>query len=476
MTGSGPDMYVKAKPLNSIVLPLVPNMSHPSSPPHPVSALHAQMGLKGTICVPGDKSVSHRALMFGALARGETIIEGLLEGEDILATADAMRQLGAQVEKIDGRWHVKGVGMGNFSAPDAPLDFGNAGTGVRLCMGLVGSCDFVTRFTGDASLRSRPMGRVLEPLKSIGVEVVEEQGGKLPIAIRGPRNPKPISYTVPMASAQVKSCVLLAALGIAGTTTVIENTFTRDHTEKMLIGFGANVRIIKLDNGGRKIEIEGLPDLVGQNVVVPGDPSSAGFPMVAALIVPGSDVTIENVMMNPTRTGLLTTLLEMGADITIANERETGGETIADLRVKYSALKGVTVPPERAASMIDEYPVLAIAAAFATGETRMLGVEEMRVKESDRLAAVAAGLAANGVDCEEGADYLVVSGTGAVGGGGMVTTHLDHRIAMSFLVMGMAAQNPVSVDDANMIATSFPAFMEDFTRLGAKFAPVKGAA
>lgn len=409
--------------------------------------------------------------MFGALASGETTIKGLLEGDDILATAEAMRRLGAKIEKRGAKWHVQGVGKGNFTQPTEPLDFGNAGTGVRLCMGLVGSCDFVTRFTGDASLRSRPMGRVLDPLKSVGVEVVEERNGKLPIAIRGPRDPKPISYTVPMASAQVKSCVLLAALGIAGTTTVIENTPTRDHTEKMLMGFGADLTITELDNGGRKIEIEGQPDLRGQEIEVPGDPSSAGFPMVAALIVPGSDVTIENVMMNPTRTGLLTTLLEMGADISISNQRETGGENIADLRVKHSALSGVTVPPERAASMIDEYPVLAIAAAFAKGDTKMLGVEEMRVKESDRLSAVAAGLIANGVKCEEGQDYLIVSGNGAVAGGGMVETHLDHRIAMSFLVMGLAAQNPVTVDDANMIATSFPDFMSDFTRLGAAFTP-----
>lgn len=440
-----------------------------------MAASATQRPLKGILRVPGDKSVSHRALMFGALARGETLIDGLLEGEDILATGQAMRQLGAKVEKRGDQWHVQGVGMGNFTAPEADLDFGNAGTGVRLCMGLVGASDFVTRFTGDASLRSRPMGRVLEPLKSIGVEVVEEHDGKLPIAIRGPRNPKPITYTVPMASAQVKSCVLLAALGIAGTTTVIEPMPTRDHTEKMLIGFGADLRITPMEGGGRRIEIDGQPDLQGQHVVVPGDPSSAGFPMVAALLVPGSDITIENVMMNPTRTGLLVTLLEMGAQIDVLNERESGGETIADLRVRHSELMGVTVPPERAASMIDEYPLLAIAAAFAAGKTEMLGVHEMRVKESDRLAAVAAGLIANGVRCEEGPDYLIVEGMTHVPGGGMVKTHLDHRIAMAFLVLGMASNRPVSVDDTNMIATSFPQFMDDFTRLGAEFSTEAGA-
>lgn len=439
-----------------------------------MAASPADGPLRGILRVPGDKSVSHRALMFGALARGTTTIDGLLEGEDILATAEAMRQLGAKIEKQDQLWRVTGVGMGNFKAPAADLDFGNAGTGVRLCMGLVGSCDFVTRFTGDASLKSRPMNRVLEPLKSIGVEVVEEQDGKLPIAIRGPRQPKPISYRVPMASAQVKSCVLLAALGIKGKTTVIEPVPTRDHTEKMLKGFGADLTITPMDDGGLLIEIEGQPDLVGQDVVVPGDPSSAGFPLVAALLVPGSDITIENVMMNPTRTGLLVTLLEMGGDIEVLNERETGGEMIADLRVRHSKLKGVTVPPERAASMIDEYPVLAIAAAYASGTTKMLGVHEMRVKESDRLSAVAAGLLANGVQCEEGTDYLYVTGMANVPGGGIVETHLDHRIAMAFLVMGMASDMPVIVDDSTMIATSFPQFTDDFIRLGAALSAAPG--
>lgn len=444
-------------------------MSETAQRPKPTAAFNTHKPLSGVIRVPGDKSISHRALMFGALSRGNTVVEGLLEGEDIFATGRAMEALGATVGKEGDKWIVAGVGVGGFKEPAHPLDFGNGGTGVRLCMGLVGACNFVTGFTGDASLRSRPMGRVLEPLKSIGVQVIEEDGGRLPIALRGPKNPKPIEYTVPVPSAQVKSCVLLAGLAIPGKTIVIEPVLTRDHTEKMLAGFGANITVTELPDGARRIELEGMPDLKAQNVVVPGDPSSAGFPLVAALIVPGSDVTIENVLMNPTRTGLLRTLLEMGANIEIKNLRVSGGEEIADLRAKHSGLHGVIVPPERAPSMIDEYPVLAVAAAFARGRTEMRGIGEMRVKECDRLSAVARGLEANGVVCSEGKDYLIVDGRHQVPGGGAVETHLDHRIAMSFLVLGMASEEPVIVDDSNMIATSFPSFMKDFTALGAGF-------
>jgi 3-phosphoshikimate 1-carboxyvinyltransferase len=449
-------------------------MSHALAPRPRAS--HHKGALSGTIRVPGDKSISHRAMMFGAMALGRTVVTGLLEGEDVLATGRAMQALGAKIEKTGDTWQIDGLGVGGFLAPSHDLDFGNAGTGVRLTMGLVGAYPFTTRFTGDASLTARPMKRVLDPLRAIGVEVVEHHDNRLPIALRGATDPVPVNYRVPMASAQVKSCVLLAGLVIPGTTTVVEPVMTRDHTEKMLEGFGADISIETDADGVRTIRVQGLPDLKGQNLIVPGDPSSAGFPLVAALIVPGSDVTIENVLMNPTRTGLIDTLIEMGGDIAIENRRVSGGEDIADLRVKHSDLKGVTVPADRAPSMIDEYPVLAVAAAFAQGRTEMPGLEELRVKESDRLAAVARGLEANGVLCEEGHDFLVVEGKGAVPGGGTVQTHLDHRIAMSFLVMGFASEKPVHVDDDRMIMTSFPSFEADFTRLGAGFSPAEDAA
>nr|WP_127145193.1 3-phosphoshikimate 1-carboxyvinyltransferase [Pelagibacterium montanilacus] len=432
-------------------------------------AAHSGSALKGAMTVPGDKSISHRAMMFGAMAMGRTTVSGLLEGEDVLATGRAMQALGASVEKTGETWTIDGLGVGGFLEPTDDLDFGNAGTGVRLTMGLVGAYRFVTRFVGDASLSARPMGRVLDPLRAIGVEVVEHHDNRLPVALRGPRTPLPVDYRVPMASAQVKSCVLLAGLVIPGETRVVEPIMTRDHTEKMLAGFGADISVGTDEAGVRTIRVKGLPDLRGQDIVVPGDPSSAGFPLVAGLIVPGSDITITNVLMNPTRTGLIETLIEMGGDITLENRRTSGGEDIADLRVRHSRLRGVIVPPERAPSMIDEYPVLAVAAAYAQGRTEMAGIEELRVKESDRLAAVARGLEANGVVCEEGTDFLIVEGTGGVRGGGTVKTHLDHRIAMSFLVMGLAADRPVTVDDDTMIATSFPSFAADFTRLGASF-------
>lgn len=428
-------------------------------------------GLAGSVRVPGDKSISHRALMLGGLATGETRVTGLLEGEDVLRTGDAMKAMGALIERDGKAWRIKGTGNGCLLEPDAPLDFGNAGTGSRLTVGLVGTYDMTTRFIGDASLSKRPMGRVLDPLRQMGTQVLEaEAGDRLPITLRGPKHAAPITYRVPMPSAQVKSAVLLAGLNAPGITTVVEPVRTRDHTEKMLAGFGAAIEVETDSEGARHIRLEGQGRLSGQVIEVPGDPSSAAFPLVAALIVPGSDIRIENVLMNPTRTGLILTLQEMGADITIENHRASGGEEIADLRVRSSQLKGVTVPPERAPFMIDEYPVLAVAAAFAEGETVMQGLDELRVKESDRLAAVAAGLEVNGIDCTEGENSLVVRGRpeGKGLGGGTVSTHLDHRIAMSFLVLGLATEKPVTVDDQNIIATSFPEYMELMCSLGAE--------
>ena len=428
-------------------------------------------GLTGTVRVPGDKSISHRSLMFGGLASGLTRITGLLEGEDVLRTAEAMKAMGAAIEREGATWVIRGTGNGCLLEPEEPLDFGNAGTGARLTMGLVGSYDMVTRFIGDASLSTRPMGRVLEPLRQMGVQVEEAApGDRLPITLRGPKHAAPITYRVPMASAQVKSAVLLAGLNAPGITTVIEPVMTRDHTERMLAGFGAEIEVEVDAEGARHIRLQGQGVLNGQEIAVPGDPSSAAFPLVAGLIVPDSDITIENVLMNPTRTGLILTLQEMGANIELLNRRLAGGEEVADLRVRSSELKGVAVPAERAPSMIDEYPVLAIAAAFAEGETVMLGIEELRVKESDRLSAVANGLKANGVDCTEGEATLAVRGRpdGKGIGGGRVATHLDHRIAMSFLVLGLAAEKPVTIDDQSMIATSFPDFMGLMRGLGAK--------
>ena len=450
-------------------------MSHAAAP-KPATARKSS-ALSGTARVPGDKSISHRSFMFGGLASGETRITGLLEGEDVMRTGAAMKAMGAHIEKRGAEWVIRGTGNGALLQPEGPLDFGNAGTGSRLTMGLVGTYDMETTFIGDASLSGRPMGRVLEPLRQMGVQVLKATpGDRMPITLHGPKHAAPITYRVPMASAQVKSAVLLAGLNTPGITTVIEPVMTRDHTEKMLKGFGANLSVETDERGVRHIFIEGQGKLTGQTIAVPGDPSSAGFPLVAALIVPGSDITIENVLMNPTRTGLLLTLQEMGGQIDILNPRNDGGEDVADLRVRYSELKGVTVPPERAPSMIDEYPVLAVAASFAEGETLMQGLEELRVKESDRLSAVANGLKLNGVDCTEGEASLAVRGKpGGKGLGGhpngqdtTVQTHLDHRIAMSFLVMGLATEKPVTIDDQAMIATSFPEFMGLMKGLGAE--------
>ncbi len=426
--------------------------------------------LAGVVSIPGDKSISHRSFMFGGLASGETRITGLLEGEDVINTGKAMSAMGAKIRKLGDVWIIHGTGNGCLLEPQAPLDFGNAGTGARLTMGLVGVYDMKTTFIGDASLQSRPMKRVLDPLRLMGVQVEATEGDRMPLTLHGPRIAAPISYRVPMASAQVKSAVLLAGLNTPGITTVIEPVMTRDHTEKMLKGFGASLDVETDAEGVRHIRIEGQGKLTGQNIDVPGDPSSTAFPLVAALIAPGSDITIKNVLMNPTRTGLILTLQEMGGRIDILDPRLAGGEDVADLRVRGSELKGVNVPAERAPSMIDEYPVLAVAASFAEGETVMNGLEELRVKESDRLAAVARGLEANGVDCTEGKETLSVRGRpGGKGvGGGTVKTHLDHRIAMAFLVMGLAAEKPVTIDDASMIATSFPEFMGLMTGLGAQ--------
>lgn len=445
-------------------------MSHDALPA-PLAA-RAGSALRGRIRVPGDKSISHRSLMFGAVSLGETRIEGLLEADDVLATGRAMAALGATVTRDgEGAWRVGGLGCGGLLEPESVLDFGNAGTGSRLTMGLVGGHAIAATFVGDASLSRRPMGRVLNPLREMGVEVIARAGDRLPLTLRGPKTPTPITYRVPMASAQVKSAVLLAGLGAPGVTTVIEAVATRDHTERMLQGFGAALSVEIGASGERIIRLEGRPELKAQHVVVPGDPSSAAFAVVAGLIVPGSDVTVENVLLNPQRTGLFQTLVEMGADLAIENERLSGGERIGDVHVRASRLKGVVVPPERAPSMIDEYPILAIAAAFAEGPTMMEGLEELRVKESDRLAAVARGLEANGVACTEGEASLVVEGlrAGARVGGGRVATHLDHRIAMAFLVLGMAADAAVTVDDTTMIATSFPSFRGLMEGLGAEF-------
>jgi 3-phosphoshikimate 1-carboxyvinyltransferase len=427
--------------------------------------------LTGKVRVPGDKSISHRALILGALAVGETRISGLLEGEDVLNTAKAMQALGAKVERTgEFAWSVRGVGVAGFAQPEGPLDFGNSGTGCRLVMGAVAGCPISAVFDGDASLRSRPMRRVLDPLTLMGARVgASGEGGRLPLTLNGARDPLPILYRTPVASAQIKSAVLLAGLAAPGITTVIETEASRDHTELMLRHFGAEIVSTKEGNHGRKIALTGQPELHGAKVIVPADPSSAAFPIVAALIVEGSDLVLSDVMTNPLRTGLFTTLREMGASIEESQFRGDAGEPMAQFRVRASKLRGVEVPPERAPSMIDEYLVLAVAAAFAEGTTIMRGLQELRVKESDRLEATAAMLRVNGVKVEIVGDDLIVEGKGHVAGGGLVATHMDHRIAMSALVMGLAAEKPVKVDDTAFIATSFPDFIPMMRGLGAEF-------
>jgi 3-phosphoshikimate 1-carboxyvinyltransferase len=438
--------------------------------PRPLTARRSQ-ALKGTLRVPGDKSISHRALIFGALAIGETPISGLLEGEDVLHTADAMRALGAKVERTrPGSWSVHGVGVSGFCTPPGVLDFGNSGTGCRLVMGAVAGCPVTATFDGDASLRKRPMRRILEPLELIGARSLEvTDSGRLPLKLMGARDPMPVIYRTPVPSAQIKSAVLLAGLAAPGETTVIESEASRDHTERLLAHFGADVRSEEQEQG-RKITLRGQPELVPAPIVVPADPSSAAFPLVAALLVPGSELILKDVMTNPLRTGLITTLQEMGADIEMLDRRSEGGEELADLRVRASTLRGVEVPAGRAPTMIDEYPILAVAASFAKNTTVMRGLGELRVKESDRLAAIAHGLRTNGVEAEISGDDLLVHGSEQPVGGGEVGTHMDHRIAMAFLIMGLATKNPVRVDDSSFIATSFPGFVEHMAGLGAEFA------
>jgi 3-phosphoshikimate 1-carboxyvinyltransferase len=428
--------------------------------------------LRGSAAVPGDKSISHRALILGALSIGETRISGLLEAEDVLNTAQAMRSFGTDVLRdSEGSWRVFGRGVGGWAEPESVLDFGNSGTGSRLVMGAAATTKMTAVFTGDASLRRRPMARVLDPLTQFGAEYRAHAGGLMPVTLIGAEQPISIETEVKVASAQVKSAMLLAALNAPGMSRIVQRTLTRDHTEKMLQGFGAQIDIERLADGGEAIHVTGEAELKARAVDVPRDPSSAAFAIVAALIVPGSEIAVPAILLNPRRTGLIATLKEMGGDIQVTNVRESGGEEIGDLIVRASALKGIEVPADRAPSMIDEYPVLAVASAFAEGRTIMRGLEELQVKESDRLAASANGLKANGLKVEVGPGTLVVEGRGLDGvpGGARVATEMDHRIAMAFLTMGLAARDAVSVDDIGMIATSFPEFEQLMRDLGADF-------
>jgi 3-phosphoshikimate 1-carboxyvinyltransferase len=424
--------------------------------------------------VPGDKSISHRSLMLGALAVGRTEITGLLEGEDVLCTAAAMRALGAGVERLaDGRWLVDGVGIGGLAEPSDIIDLGNSATAARLLLGLLGTHPITCFMTGDASLRGRPMRRVTEPVSRFGAQFTTREGGLLPLAVTGAPNPVPIEYVLPVPSAQVKSAVLLAGLNTPGETTVIEPQQTRDHTERMLGHFGATIRTEPIAGGGKRITLVGQPELTAAPIAVPADISSAAFALVAGLIVPGSEVTIAGVGLNPSRTGLLASLKEMGADIVYLNERTEGGEPVADLRIRAGTLTGADVPPGRAPSMIDEYPILAVAASCARGRTVMRGLAELRVKESDRLTATATGLAACGVRVTVEGDDLIVEGDGRPpSGGALIETKLDHRMAMAFLVLGLATRSPVRIDDARPIATSFPGFVPLMNQLGAGFAEI----
>ena len=433
---------------------------------------HKSGPLRGQANVPGDKSISHRSLILGALSLGETRIQGLLEGDDVLDTGKAMQAFGAEViNHGGGSWSVHGVGVGGFAEPGQVIDCGNSGTGVRLIMGAMATSPIAATFTGDGSLNKRPMGRVTDPLALFGAQSYGRSEGRLPLTLIGAAQPLPVRYEVPMPSAQVKSAVLLAGLNAPGQTVVIEKEATRDHTERMLAGFGAEVTVEETD-AGRVITLTGQPELRPQNIIVPRDPSSAAFPVCAALIVEGSDVLVPNIGLNPTRAGLFYTLQEMGADLTFENMREEGGEPVADLRAKYSPdMQGITVPPERAASMIDEYPILSVVASFAHGVTRMHGVKELRVKESDRIEAMATGLRAAGVTVQDGPDWWHVHGLGgAVKGGALAATHLDHRIAMSFLILGMGAREGMSIDDGGPVATSFPIFEPLMAALGASIA------
>jgi 3-phosphoshikimate 1-carboxyvinyltransferase len=423
--------------------------------------------LAGALTVPGDKSISHRSLMFASLAVGESRITGLLEGEDVLATAAAMRAMGAEITRgDDGIWRVHGVGVGGLRQPVTALEMGNSGTSTRLLMGLVASHPITATFTGDASLSARPMGRVIEPLSQMGADITSSPGGRLPLMVRGICPAVPIAYTLPVASAQVKSAVLLAGLNTPGITRVIEPVATRDHSERMLRGFGAALTVEETSEG-RVISLTGEADLKPQDITVPGDPSSAGFWLVAGSIVPGSDIVVRNVGLNPTRIGLLTALRMMGADITELDPRTVGGEPVADLRVRHASLTAIDVPADLAPSMIDEYPVLFVAAAFATGRTTARGAHELRVKESDRIATMAAALGACGVDYEEYEDGLAITGSGGapIPGGATVASKLDHRIAMSMVVAGLHAAASVTIDDIAPVATSYPAFFQTLDTL-----------
>ncbi|MDX1574803.1 MAG: 3-phosphoshikimate 1-carboxyvinyltransferase [Kiloniellales bacterium] len=443
----------------------------------PSLTANQSQGLAGSLRVPGDKSISHRALMLAALAVGESTIEGLLEGEDVMRTAAALRALGAEIAREpDGRWRVWGRGVGGLREPDEVLDLGNSGTGVRLLMGILAAHPMTATLTGDASLVRRPMARVAEPLALMGADIRMREGGRLPLAITGSAELRPVSYDLPVPSAQVKSAVLLAGLGAPGVTEVIEPAATRDHSERLLRYFGATLEM-RAAGEGRRIRLTGQPELAARPIVVPGDPSSAAFPLVAALITPGSELSLPGVGLNPLRTGLIDTLTAMGARIEIDNPREESGEPVGDLRVSSSPLRGVEVPAARAPSMIDEYPVLAVAAACARGTTRMHGLGELRVKESDRLAVVARGLAACGVAVDAGPDSLTVHGAGGPPpGGAAVASELDHRIAMSFLVLGLASERPVTIDDDGPIGTSFPDFVAAMAGLGARFTSAPAAA
>lgn len=434
----------------------------------PMIALPAQP-LLGTTGVPGDKSISHRALLLGASAVGETTIRGLLEADDVLATAAALRALGAEISCGPDGWRVFGRGVGGLAEAPSVLDMGNSGTGVRLLMGLVASQSILSFFCGDASLSRRPMMRVIEPLGRMGAQIWARGGERLPLCVRGAEAPLPIDYLSPVASAQVKSAILLAGLNTPGRISVTEPLPTRDHSERLLRHFGACVEVEPLAGGGSRIALQGQPELMGRQVVVPGDISSAAFPLVAALLVPGSDVTLTNVGSNPLRTGLLQTLEEMGAKLTRTGITDDGGEPACDLRVEAGALRGIDVPESRVPAMIDEFPILAVAAACARGRTRMRGLRELRVKESDRLAAIAAGLRACGIAVRSGDDTLEIDGAGGPPpGGAEVETHFDHRIAMSFLVLGLAARRPVRIDDGAAIRTSFPDFPALMAKLGAE--------
>jgi 3-phosphoshikimate 1-carboxyvinyltransferase len=431
--------------------------------------------LTGRFATPGDKAISHRALILGALAVGETTIEGLLEADDVMATAAALRQLGVGIEQRDGAWHVHGLGVGGLLQPEGELDLGNSGTGVRLLMGLLAPYNFSTRFTGGPTLTRRPMRPLLEALAPIGARATEDSDGGLPLTLKGPAMALPFRHVMAAPAEQIKAALLLAAAQIPGTSTIVEAITTSDHTEKLLADFGAAISVIQDDTGGATISLTGLTELRPRHLMVPGDPSAAAYAVVAGLTVPGSEVLIENVLINPSRTGLIDTLLEMGGDIQFLNQHQTGGEHSADLRVRSSRLRGITVRAEHAATMLDDIPALAMAAAHAHGQSVIQGLAALREQECDRLAATAAGLAASKVTVTEGDDTLTIGGIGKVEGGGTVVTRHDHRIAMSFLVLGMGSQKPVSVDNSRAIAASFPDFVPVMSALGGRFEPAKGS-